>query len=288
LKKKRKAWLVVLVILVLLAGGYFYVAGSGARRADSNYRRESVRRGDLSTYYTFSGNVTVRDSATVAAKAHTTIRELYVRQDDQVRKNDPLVRLSNGDTIRAEIDGEVTLLHVSVGDSVSVGAPMVSIVNFDDLCVIAKIDEYDVSAVSVGKEATMTVAALSETYESRVEHISKEAQTTGDVSFYEAKLQLPHDPRILPGMKVDVRMLAQQAPDALLLPADALRFDAYNNPYVTMQSADGGLEQVPVTVGIQDGTTVQITGGVSEGDTVFVPQSGGNRFMMMPGMRMRN
>ena len=275
------------MICVLLVAGYYFTIGSGARRTDSGYRYESVRQGDLATYYSFSGNVSVRDSATVAAKAHATIRELYIRQDDQVRKNDPLVRLSNGDTIRAEIDGEVTLLHVSVGDSVSVGAPMISIVNFEDLCVIAKIDEYDISLVRVGMDATMTIAAISKTYESRVEHISKEAQTIGDVSFYEAKLQLPYDQRILPGMKVDVRILAQQASDALLLPADALRFDAYNNPYVTMQGADGELRQISVTVGIQDGTTVQIINGVSAGDTVLVPQSGQNRFMTMPNVRMR-
>jgi len=276
------------LILIALGAGAFYVSGLGARRMEASLRRVPVRRGDLSTYYTFSGNVTVRDSATAASKVHATVREIYVRQDDQVEKGDPLVRLSNGDTIRAEIAGEVTLLHVSAGDSVSIGAPMVSIVNFDDLCVIAKVDEYDVSAVQVGKEATMTIAALSETYEARVEHISKEAQTAGDVSFYDAKLPLPRDERILPGMKVDVRMLSQRAEDTLLLPMDAVRFDPQNNPYVTIQGPDGEMERVPISVGIQDGTTVQIIAGLSEGDVVLATgSSGAGNMMMMPGPGFR-
>lgn len=293
--KKRKTWIWILVIVLILAVVVGVFVFSPSRSASSRYAEEVVRNGSIETYYSFSGNVAVRNSQAIAAKANATIREIYVEQDDVVAAGTPLMRLSNGEVIKADIAGEITDVHVSEGDGVSVGAALVDIVDFTDLQVVMKVDEYDVGAVTAGKEASVTIDALSLTYDATIEHISKQAQGAGssvytatsgggDVTYYEAKLTAPVDERILPGMKVDVKILNAREEEALLLPMTALQFDAYNKPYVYIRNSAGDVVEQEVEVGIQDGTTVQITGSLRAGDTVLVPQSN-SLFPMMQRMR---
>lgn len=283
MKKKRKVWRWVIIALIILAAILTFVLLRQSSNSQGSYAEETVRSGDISTYYSFSGNVAVRNSQNINAKVNATVREVYAEQDQLVEAGTPLMRLSNGDIVKADIAGEVTQVHVSEGDTVSVGAPLVDVVDFEDLQVLIKVDEFDVSAVTAGKEASVTIEALGVSYESTVEHISKEALSSGDVNFYEAKLPAPVDERILPGMKVDVRILNESAEDATLLSMGALQFDAYNKPYVYMRNSAGDTVEVNVGVGIQDGTTVEITDGLRVGDVVLVPQS---RYMF-PMMRMR-
>lgn len=283
-KKKRKLWKwLILVVILLVVVVFFLMSRSGG--VAGRYTEVPVRQGTIETYYSFSGNVAVRDSQAIASKVSATVRDIYVVQDQRVAAGAPLMRLSNGDVLKADIAGEITEVHVSEGDAVSVGAALIDIVNFDDLQVLIKVDEFDVVAVSIGKTATVTIDALGLVYEATVEHISKQSQSSvsgmtassssGEVNYYEAKLSAPEDERILPGMKVDVRILNERAEDVLLLSMEALQFDAYNKPYVLMAGGERASDvvEVPVEVGIQDGTTVEIMDGVSEGDIVLAPQS---------------
>lgn len=282
-KRKRGRWILLIVLAVVAAGAFLLLRGS--QTAAGRYTEQTVANGSIETHYSFSGNIAVRDSQSIAAKVNATVRELYADEDQSVRGGDPLLRLSTGDIVKADIDGEVTKVHVSVGDTVSVGTALVDIVNFDNLQVLINVDEFDVAAVTAGKEATVTIDALGMSYESEIEHISKQAQASvtssmsmggsagsgNEVTYYEAKLSAPKDDRILPGMKVDVRILNEYVEDVPVLSMSALQFDAYNQPYVLMRDGDRDVKQVPIGVGVQDGTSVQITSGLSEGDVVLVP-----------------
>lgn len=273
MKKNRKKWIWILLGIVVLAVVLFLIFGT-ARSNAGRYSEETVYGGSIETYYSFSGNIAVRDSQSINAKANVTVREIYVDEEAMVSAGDPLMRLSNGDIVKADIAGEVTEVYVSEGDTVGMSGQLIDIVNFDDLQVLLKVDEFDVAAVSVGKEATVTIEALDMTYQGIVEHIGKQAVISeGDIIYYEAKLSAPKDEHILPGMKVDVKMLNESASDAVLLPMKALQFDAYNKPFVYMRGSGSDVVSVSVGVGIQDGTTVQITQGLRAGDIVLVPQS---------------
>ena len=73
---------------------------------------------------------------------------------------------------------------------------------------------------------------------------------------------------ILPGMRVDVKVMGACADDVLMIKMDALSFDEYNKPYVLVDGAEGK-ERRYVETGINDGVYVQITGGLSEGETAY-------------------
>ena len=71
---------------------------------------------------------------------------------------------------------------------------------------------------------------------------------------------------------VSAKVLNESVENVVVVSMDALQFDAYNQPYVLKLSGREYV-QVPVTVGINDGTSVQILSGVSAGETVYIRRS---------------
>ena len=57
-------------------------------------------------------SVEVKERENVIADRMMQVKQLYVREGDQVEKGDPLFQTSYGDDVKSSIDGEVTQLDV--------------------------------------------------------------------------------------------------------------------------------------------------------------------------------
>ena len=273
MKKKKIIVGLIILVAILAVAVYWFLSSSGTGSMRGGYyESETSRLGNIATYYNFTGNVAVKESQQAAAYSAATVREIYVAEGDVVAKGDALARLSDGTLLSAEIVGEVTAVNASVDEAVAAGSPVIEIVNFDALEIIVKIDEYDVNAVAVGDEALVTVDALGESFEGQITRISKIAQQSGDVAYFEATIAADTEVELLPGMKVSAKVLNESVENVVVVSMDALQFDAYNQPYVLKLSGREYV-QVPVTVGINDGTSVQILSGVSAGETVYIRRS---------------
>ncbi len=266
--KKRRAWVAValiaaaaLLVLPRLLGGGGHVS----------YCSAVVERGGLTVTFSFTGHMTAPNSQTITSGASSSVREVYVSANDQVSRGDRLLRLDNGTVLRADMDGEVTSLSVRKGDYVSAGKTLCVITDLNRLEVEISVDEYDVEAVSVGKQVSVRVVALEEDCEGVITAFNKQASTSAQVSSYTATIGVEAPEKALPGMQVEVTVVRQQAEDALLLPAEAVLFDEENLPYVYILDGKGNYAAMRIGVGITDGKTVQVTEHLSEGDTVYYP-----------------
>ncbi len=76
------------------------------------------------------------------------------------------------------------------------------------------------------------------------------------------------DGRLRPGTTVNVQMVAQTLNDAIVVPASALLRTPKGQTTVMIVRNDRA-HQVPVETGIRQGDRVQITRGLSSGDTVI-------------------
>lgn len=270
--KKKKKWLKWLIILAVLALAFvIFVLPTLRSVSDALYQQDTVARGDISTYYSFSGDLVLAKSESHAATSDCEVRDVYVSEGDAVKKDDRLMRLSDGTAIKAGIAGEVTDLDVERDDAVSAGQALVSVADFDSMRVEFDVDEFDVDAVHVGTDAQITIDALDYTFTLPITRISKTPRTSGDITYYTARADMDAcdaPDAALPGMRVDVKVLGAYAGDALMIKMDALSFDEYNKPYVLIQSGDEKVRQY-VGTGINDGVYVEITDGLSEGDTVY-------------------
>ena len=283
-KKKRK-WLRLVIPLVLIAAAVvFYMSrpGSGPRYAEA-----IASTGNISTTYSFTGNITAPQMQTLTASANATVRDIYVSANETVKSGDRIVRLSDGTTIKSDIDGEVVRLNVQKDSAVTSGSTLATIMDVTQLEVEISIDEYDVAAISIGKEVEVTVNALGITCPGTVASFDKNASTNGTLSTYAAVVAIDAPEGVLPGMQVEVKMLNQSAENVTLLSVDALQFDDQNRAYVLTRSGNGEYIETYVQTGINDGVSVEITSGLASGTAVYytaapstdmaMPMMGGER-----------
>lgn len=270
MKKKRTwiKWVILLVLAAAVAGGFLIMSG---RSNSAAYTEVPVTQGDLTTYYNFDGLVHAPRMQTLTAQQDGTVRTVYVSQNDTVRKGDRLYRLDGGETIEADIGGEVTGLYIEEGSVVSAGETVVQIIDMERLEVQLDVDEYDVKAVSPGSAVAVIILATDEKYDGVVSALDKNGTASGDLSYYTATVPMQEMQGAYPGMQVSAKVLRDQVTDAALLRADAVQFDEYNVPFVYVDKGGAEPEKVPVTVGVSDGVYCQIVSGVQAGDTVMKP-----------------
>lgn len=170
--------------------------------------------------------------------------------------------------VYAEISGEITFRTNETGVKLAQGSTIVTITDFDSLVAKIKVDEYDVSAIEIGKEAEVYVSSLGESLSGAVSNLSKNASTLGGIAFFNAEIAFPKNEHVLEGMSVEVKMLNSAVENSLLLPIKAIQFNEYNEPYVLVKEGNK-LENKTITIGISDGIMAEITSGLEEGESVY-------------------
>ena len=173
--------------------------------------------------------------------------------------------------MKADLSGEVTGLFVKEGDVVTVGMTVAEIIDMDRLEAELDVDEYDVKAVKPGTPVSVTILATDEQIDGRVSALNKNGTASGDLSYYTVTVPVNGLEGAYPGMQVSAKVLREHAEGAVLLRLDAVQFDEYNKPFVYMASGEEEPSRVPVTVGMSDGITCEITSGLSAGDKVLKP-----------------
>lgn len=169
--------------------------------------------------------------------------------------------------VHAEIAGEVTYRTNEVGSKLDQGL-VLSITDFNSLAVSIKVDEYDISSITMGKEADIYISSLGESVEGMISNLSKNANAVSGIAFFNAEVSLPYHEHILEGMSAEVKILNSSASDTLLIPMEALQFTDHNEAYVLVKQGNEMVEKM-VEVGINDGVTVEIISGVEEGETIY-------------------
>lgn len=273
-KKSRKRILrkisLLLVVLLLLAGAGYYGYSMLKQEYTVTYDSYTATIGSISNSLSFSGNLNLVDSKTYNASSSGTVRAIYVSVGEQVEEGAKLMRLSNGETIKADFAGRVNAVNVETGDDVESGTSLIQVADFTNMKVSLRVDEYDISSVSIGQRCTVTVTALEKTYESEISTINYISSSAGSVAYYTAVAYVTVDEGVYPGMQVSVSIPQEEAANVVILKEDAISFDTTNQAFVWMKGADGELEKVMIETGVSNGNYVEIVSGLSSGDEVFV------------------
>ena len=270
--KKKKKWLKWVIILAIAAvfAAWLMIFSKGTQSAV--YTDVQAVTGNLETYYNFDGLVKAKRTQTITSAQAGTVRTVYVRQNEQVKKGAKLYRLDDGETVQADMAGEVTGLYIEEGSVVSAGETTAQIIDMSSLEAELKVDEYDVAAVTPGMPVQISVLATGGQFTGNVTALDKNGTASGDLSYYTAAVALESGEGVYPGMQISAKILREKAENAVLLRQDAIQFDEYNKPYVYMRGADGKeVVQVGVSVGASDGIYCEITDGLKTGDTVLKP-----------------
>lgn len=194
--------------------------------------------------------------------------------------------------IKAPIDGIIVSRNVDVGQTVaaSLQAPTLFLVANDlrRMQVLADIDEADVGQLHPESRVTFTVDAYPvETFDGRISQIRLAPQTVQNVVTYTAVIDVENPAlKLKPGMTANVTAIVAEQPNALTVPAAALRFRPEGVPAAAPRAGTGTvyriqdkqLEPVTIRTGLNDGTAVQVvSGNLREGDQVATPAQSAER-----------
>ncbi len=269
-KRILRKILITLLILALLAGAGLYAYYALKQEYTVTYTGYTASTGSISNALSFSGSLNLIDNMTYTAGADGTVRTLYVQAGDDVQEGDKLLRLSNGETVKATFNGRVNSVKVSEGDEVSAGASLVQVADFSHMKVSIRVDEYDIADVRVGQNCTVTATATEKTFQSNIADIDYISASTGNVAYYTATAYVDVDEGVYPGMQVTITIPQEEAKDVVVLKMDALSFDETNSAFVYMYDENQALVEVPVEVGVSNGNYVEIKSGLKDGDQVYV------------------
>ena len=185
-------------------------------------------------------------------------------------------------TIRAPIRATVLTRDVEVGSPVSsilnLGANATLVMTLGDIqrvFVRGKVDEADIGRVRLGQAAKITTESFPDrVFEGRVTQISPIGVEKDNVTTFEVKVSIDNAGKELKAnMTANAEIMLEQFPDSLLVPEAAVVFDAQRKPFVDLvdPGSETGRRRVPVTVGVGNGTKMQIRDGVKAGDKVVLP-----------------
>ena len=185
----------------------------------------------------------------------------YDAAEDALRKS----------SVRAPFDGIIYSLPVKVGAFVQAGDLLLQEADLSKVLVRAFVDEPDVGRLQVGQKVEVTWDAI------------PGRMWTGQVNVVPATVKLRvsrnvgettclidnHDLRLLPNINVGVTIVVAEHNNVLTLQRDALRMDE-SKPYVFRIVGDR-VKRQDVQFSLQNLTRVEITSGLSEGETVALP-----------------
>lgn len=265
--KRILAWVLVLAAAALVIR--FVVWPWLDKGATTTYNSYTARIGTISNALSFSGSVQVQNNETITSSGAATVRQVYVSEGDRVTRDQRLMRLSDGTTVKASFDGEVNQLNVEAGDEVNANASLIQIVDFENMQVSMRVDEYAITDLSVGQACQISITALGQTFDSEIAYINRISSGGGSTAYYTVTAELTASGGVLPGMAATVTIPQEEAVDSVILNRDALSFAQDNSAYVLMQDESQTMQQVPVTLGVDNDNYVEITSGLSDGDVVY-------------------
>ncbi len=171
----------------------------------------------------------------------------------------------------APYEGVITERRTNIGDLVTAGstsntAPLFGITQYDQIRVFANVPQSSAGDISIGSTARITGAEnSSQVFEGKITRTSESIDPQARTLRVEVDLPNP-ELKLLPGMYVKVEFnLKSRA--AVQIPASALLFRTAG-PQVALIQPDDTVKFTNVRIGRDNGNTVEIMSGLSEGDRV--------------------
>ena len=201
----------------------------------------------------------------------------------------------NDYNIDSQITGTVIEKNFKAGDKVEGmnSGSLAVIYDMSYLKLEMAVDELDIGKVAVGQTVEITADALEgQTFSGVVDKVSINGTTAGGATSYPVTIIIENYGELKPGMNVSATIQGDMVPNALCIPVDAVnRGNTVLVPGPGAMNADNTavidaskLESREVTLGKNDGDSIEVTSGLEEGDIVLIANQSTNMMDMVMGM----
>ena len=169
--------------------------------------------------------------------------------------------------IRSPIDGVITDRSLYAGEMAAAGTPLLTVMEVSQVVARAHIPQPEAALLKVGGAATIRAPGEQQPVEGKVTVVSPALDPNSTTVEVWVQAKNPKQ-RLKPGTSVQLSMLAQTVPGALVVPAAALLTGQDGSTQVMQVSADNYAHLKDVKVGIRQGDQIQITEGINAGDRI--------------------
>ena len=214
------------------------------------------------------------EAARQSYQAAQNAAEQSYRSLEAARARIALARKALADTaVRAPISGLVVERVVSVGDYVTRGQRVATVVRVDPLRVELTVPEQHVSLVKAGQQVRLMVDAYpGEEFPATIRFVSPALRTDQRALTVEA-VAANADGRLKPGLFATALVRQPDGAPGLLVPATAVETIA-GTSRVYVINKDARAEARIVTLGEKVDTKIEITSGLSQGEAVAAEPKG--------------
>jgi RND family efflux transporter MFP subunit len=176
------------------------------------------------------------------------------------------VQISNS-TITSPMNGIITNRNINLGELTALNTPLMTIVDTARLKLQGNVWQDDVVHLSVGDPVAVTVDAIpGKQYSGRVEQVGPIAAATGQ--YFPVVVSLANDGKLLAGMTAKAAFTLTGA-RGILAPLSAIDSGEDGQAFV-FEVSGGKVHKKQVTLGMRNGSNVQVLSGLAAGETVAV------------------
>lgn len=252
-----------------------YVAAYNAHQSALQTRTASV---DAATAQVSSAQVALSQAEASLAlkKAAARPAELEAAQAQvlsaQGQVQSALASLENT-VVRAPADGVITSVDIKVGELASALKTVLVLQDVANLHVEANVSEANIAAVKTGQVVDLTFDALGPDrhFKGTVQFVNPASVVVSGVVNYKVTFAVENVSDIKPGMTANVTVLIEEKQDVLAVPVRAvISSNGKKTVRVVTDQKKKAYRDQEVTLGLEaDGGLVEVTGGLSEGETVI-------------------
>jgi RND family efflux transporter MFP subunit len=216
----------------------------------------------------------------LAAEAKYNAQQAVITQSQAALNNTWNSYQLTSPTVTAPISGTVSSFVVVEGMTIGGSSTTTTAGTYTNqkICVIENqtnplatfsLSDIDVSKVSIGQRATLTLDSLPDkTFTGKVVSVDRIGTVSNSVVNYQVLIQLDTtNPQILPNMTADANIITATKDNVLLVPLQAVITQSGQTVVRILQN--GQVETVPVQTGLSSDTQTEIVSGLNEGQDVI-------------------
>lgn len=176
--------------------------------------------------------------------------------------------------ITAPFTGVISKVDLSLGETVSLGKTVISMLATDGYEVEAKVPEIDIAKIKVGAEVEVTLDAYGKSvvFPATVTRINPTATTEGSVPVYKIIITfIGNDERIREGMTANVQVVTLKKTNTIIVPARFVFVRSETQGTVSVLMSGKGEEKEVVLGARGNDGTIEISRGLLDGDTLLPP-----------------
>ncbi len=230
-----------------------------------------VERGSITDELSVDATIARDDDVVVRAQVEGVITKVSVALGDTVAAGQVLMTVKQTEPVKnidivAPEAGQITAFELVKGQPVSLGGEVAQLTparfhlmgTVDPVLLYRLVGAPTEAAVTIqGGPAPFTCTGLS--------------VAVGDDGATSVECAVPADQQVFAGLKATLAVQAGSAADVLVVPNTAVQGGAGTG--VVWVDVDGAPEERTVTLGVTDGTSVEVKDGLAEGDVIrlYVP-----------------